>query len=220
MSELTAQTLIEHVCRSVTRTENNASFISPEALAISGMSSPKVRHLVNNLCSHPDISYLEVGSWKGSTLCAALSGNHLRRACAYENFAEFTDPAHCESSLSIRDQLLANISAHRGDNLVELVEADFFTQAPPPGEKFNVYLYDGIHTAPAHYYQPNAVKPHLARFAIILVDDWFCEVSNPKQMTLRAFDAFGYYIHLFIELPKGNVDGYWGGQGLFVVENR
>lgn len=39
------------------------------------MSSPKVRHLLNNLCSLPSTSYLEIGTWKGSTWISALFQN-------------------------------------------------------------------------------------------------------------------------------------------------
>jgi hypothetical protein len=82
-----------------------------------------------------------------------------------------------------------------------------------------VYLYDGVHTPESQYSHLSTIKPYLARNAIILVDDWFCGYSHPKVNTLRGFNDFGYAVKAFIELPLGTVDGYWGGQGLFVVEN-
>lgn len=119
--------LITQACRAVSDAEAGRSRVSADVLKIHGMSSPKVRHLVNNLCAFDGCSYLEVGSWKGSTLCSALSGNTLSRAVAFENFAEFTDPEHCEGSTSIRDQLLENVKKYKGINSVDVVEADFFT---------------------------------------------------------------------------------------------
>jgi len=46
-------------------------------LSVQGMSDASIRHLLNNLCSAPGTRYLEVGSWRGSTLTACLSGNEV-----------------------------------------------------------------------------------------------------------------------------------------------
>ncbi len=51
-----------------------SSSLTQQILNIDGMSSPKVRHFLNNLCSLPGTSYLEIG-WKGSTWISALYGN-------------------------------------------------------------------------------------------------------------------------------------------------
>ena len=40
------------------------------------MSDASVRHLINNLASAPGTRYLEVGSWRGSTLASALGGGN------------------------------------------------------------------------------------------------------------------------------------------------
>src|SRR4051812_30601409 len=70
-----ATDLVAHVKRAISEADEGRSRISPAALAIEGMSSPKVRHLLNNLCAFDACRYLEVGSYKGSTLCAAMSNN-------------------------------------------------------------------------------------------------------------------------------------------------
>jgi hypothetical protein len=45
-------------------------------LDLEGMSDASVRHLINNLASAPGTRYLEVGSWRGSTLASALGGGN------------------------------------------------------------------------------------------------------------------------------------------------
>lgn len=212
--------LISHVCESVNKAEHLQSRASPAVLSVDGMSSPKVRHLLNNLCSMPDCCYLEVGSWKGSTLCSALDGNTLGRACAVENFSEFTDPVHCSSDQSIAEQFHANLEAFKGPNSIEFINGDYFNVPLPPGRPFNVYFYDGAHTEQTQYYQIHRALPHLANRFVLLVDDWFCKVSLPQKNTFRALGDCGLYVHLFIELPEGITGGYWSGQGLFVVEKR
>lgn len=217
---MTLQETIAHVCQSVARAEAQKSCVSDAVLSIDGMSSPRIRHLLNNLCNFDGCRYLEVGSWKGSTLCSALKNNRLDRACAYENFAEFTDNDHRQGA-TIRDQLLQNIEAHRGNNTVELVEKDFFESPPAASDRpFNIYLYDGQHTKETQYFQVERVKKSLNTISVMVVDDWFCSVSTPKDMTFRALHDFGFYIHQFIELPSGFETGYWGGQGLFIVEKK
>lgn len=216
---MTAQDLVSHACHSVIEANQQRSRVAPAILQLDGMSSPKVRHLINNLCGLPDCSYLEVGSWKGSTLCSALSGNSLARACAVENFAEFVDPQHCAGK-SIQDQLNENIATHKGASEVQLVEGDFFTVKLPPGRPFNVYLYDGVHTPESQYLQLRRALPALANRFVLLVDDWFCSVSRPMAMTTRCINELNLRIHLYIELPRGFADGYWGGQGLFVLEKQ
>jgi hypothetical protein len=216
LSELTS-----HVCRAVANANECRSGVSAGVLDLPGMSSPKVRHLINNLCAFPDCSYLEVGSWKGSTLCSAMDGQLLKRVCAYENFLEFADPVYQGESGTIEAQLEGNIECFRGMNRVELKKMDFF-EASPAAEPclFNVYLYDGMHIPQTQYVHLKVAKPALARYFVLLVDDWFCDVSKPNEITFKALNDFSFYIHAFIELPAGKDDGYWGGQGLFILENR
>ena len=66
------QALIAHVCMSIERAEKHLSRLYEDVLQIDGMSSAKVRHFLNNLCSKPNTHYLEIGVWKGSTFLASL----------------------------------------------------------------------------------------------------------------------------------------------------
>jgi len=57
-------------------------------LQMSGMSGSKTRHFYNNLCSFPDITYLEIGTWKGSTVCSAICNNISTVVCI-DNFNKY-----------------------------------------------------------------------------------------------------------------------------------
>ena len=68
------------------------------------------------------------------------------------------------------------------------------------------------------YIHLRIVKRHLARYFILLVDDWECQISKAEKMTFRAIEDFEFKTHLYIRLPSGE-DQYHCGQGLFVLEN-
>jgi hypothetical protein len=211
--------ILKHASESVSFSLNNESGINSDVLAMDGMSSPKIRHLINNLCSKKEISYFEVGSWKGSTFCSALSNNILNNAACCENFSEFTIENIKKYNKTIKEELLENIQKfNNNNNSFDLFEEDFFKKDFNLQNKYNVYLYDGIHTVESQYYQLSVAKKFLDKYSIMIVDDWICKISKPKAATFKALNDFKFYIHAFIELPNGE-DGYWNGQGLFVIEN-
>jgi len=70
-----AQALIEHVKKSIRNAYIGDSKLNNDILMLNGMSSSKVRHLLNNLCALPEASYLEIGVWQGSTFISALYQN-------------------------------------------------------------------------------------------------------------------------------------------------
>ncbi len=191
------------------------SSINDEILNLTGMSSPKIRHFLNKLCQNLDINYLEVGSFQGSTLCSALFNNKINKAFAFENFSEFSDQQD-------KIILLSNIKKFKNETEVNLIEDDFFNYQLDNIKNIDIYFYDGVHTINHQYWHFNKIKNSLSDVSIILVDDWFCQVSKPKEASLKAIRDFGFNVHLFCELPKNenNVLNYHGGLGVFVVSKK
>ena len=70
--------LIEHVKQSIQNAELGISQLNSKILNLEGMSSDKVRHFLNNICSLEHGNYLEIGVWKGSTFISALYKNKLQ----------------------------------------------------------------------------------------------------------------------------------------------
>lgn len=69
---------IDVVKESLEKSLNYESQLTPFVLDVHGMSGKKYRHFINNVVSSiSDARYLEVGSWKGSTLCAAIFNNNV-----------------------------------------------------------------------------------------------------------------------------------------------
>jgi hypothetical protein len=67
----------KHIEEAFSNAELNISKITNDIINIEGMSGKKTRHFYNNLVSMSDARYLEIGVWKGSTVCAAMCENNL-----------------------------------------------------------------------------------------------------------------------------------------------
>jgi Methyltransferase domain len=135
---------------------------------IDGMSGARYRHFINTLVrSLGQPGYLEVGSWMGSTLCAAIHGNAVR-ALAIDDWSQFGGP---------KDAFLANVARFRTPEAqVAFLEGDFravpfqdlAAQLPP----FEVYLFDGPHEEVDQYDGLIRALPVLADPFIFICDDW------------------------------------------------
>lgn len=113
--------------------------------------------------------YVEVGSFKGRSICGATQGVSGGPFYVLENFLEFGmlgDEARAE--------LMTNLARHCADKDVRLIDGDAFATLTRPGmiaEPVGVYFYDGEHTRLSHYLALGVIEPLLADEALILVDD-------------------------------------------------
>jgi hypothetical protein len=187
------------------------SRLGPDALAMEGLSSPAVRHLLNNLCAAADVNYLEVGTYKGSTLVAASFGNP-GRFTAVDDFSEFGHMGVREDFAAVRERFAraCRFTFH---------EADCWTAALRrrlPRE-VNVYFYDGGHRFEDQYRAFTHFHPVFADTFIAVVDDW--NSATVRQATRAAFADLGYRtLHereLFTKLWIRDL--WWNGLLLAVV---
>lgn len=157
---------------------NGQSKIPADLLALQGMSGQKYRKFINNLVElTPDASYLEVGSWAGSTLCSAIHNNKVR-AMAIDNWSEFGGP---------RDQFFANVGKFAGPSAaVSFLNSDFRAVRFDAIGTFNIYLFDGPHSKKDQYDGMALAKPALDDVSVVIVDDWnWLEVRNGTFDALR-----------------------------------
>ncbi|MDQ2852496.1 MAG: class I SAM-dependent methyltransferase [Actinomycetota bacterium] len=116
-----------------------------------------------------DESYLEVGTFKGRSLCAAAQDNDDKTFLAMENFMEFG-----MAGREARAELEGNIRRYTSERSVTLMEGDCFelmTELGSNTKPVGVYFYDGEHTLLAQYLALAVVEPLLADEALVLVDD-------------------------------------------------
>jgi hypothetical protein len=154
--------IISHVDRSFTNAELYISNISQEILDIHGMTGEKTRHFYNNLLNVSNARYLEIGTWKGSSVCSAMYNNSAKVVCI-DNWSQFEGP---------KDEFLKNFNKFKGKNDAIFIEDDCFKVDVSSLPKFNIYMYDGEHSHANHY---NALVHYyecLDNTFIFIIDDW------------------------------------------------
>ena len=107
---------IKHVEHALNNADQNISFISEEIKSIEGMTGEKTRHFYNNLLNMDDARYLEIGTWKGSSVCSAMYGNKADIICI-DNWLLFDGP---------KQDFLNNFNKFMGNNRGLFIEEDCF----------------------------------------------------------------------------------------------
>lgn len=156
--------LINHIELSLKKTEKNISNIDNDILNIDGMSGKKTRHFYNNICSMKDARYLEIGVWKGSSLCAAMSNNHNLICLAIDNWSEFGGP---------KKDFFINFNKYKVSG-AKFIEKNCWDIDSNNIGKFNIYMYDGNHSQQSHFNALTHFLNCLDDEFIFLVDDWNC----------------------------------------------
>ena len=154
--------LISHIDTAFERAEQGLSNITHDIISMEGMTGTKTRHFYNNLLNHSDIRYLEIGTWKGSSVCSAMYHNHALVTCI-DNWSEFQGP---------KAIFLENFEKYKGENNATYIENDCFEIDTKTLPSYNVFLYDGDHTKESHYKALTHYYNCLDDSFVFIVDDW------------------------------------------------
>jgi hypothetical protein len=125
----------EHIDKSFEHAENFESKIDDRILYMDGMTGRKTRHFYNNLLNIDDARYLEIGTWKGSSVCSGMCGNKAKVLCI-DNWSQFGGP---------KQEFLSNFNRYKGENDAQFIEGDCYTVDTSNLPKFNIYMYDVEH---------------------------------------------------------------------------
>jgi hypothetical protein len=109
--------LRQHIETAFEKAKRNESKITTGILNMQGMSGIKTRHFYNNLLNRDDARYLEIGTWKGSSVCSAMCENKATVVCI-DNWSEFDGP---------KNEFLINFNTYKGENDARFIEQDCFT---------------------------------------------------------------------------------------------
>jgi hypothetical protein len=193
----------KHLIDSINLAYEEKSRVTERTLDMVGMSTPKVRHLINNIASLDDCRYLEVGLFKGATFCAANDGNEELVSVGIENFSEFQDENHTREGMSVRDTFWKNVTPilQHASHRAKIIEQDCFSINPSSLGKFNVYFYDGNHSFDMQRNAFHHFNNALDKIFICIIDDWFDTTNGPYDGTFRAFKELGYKARYLEELP-------------------
>ena len=167
------ETYKTHIETSFENAENYTSKITIDIINMEGMSGTKTRHFYNNLLSIPDARYLEIGTWKGSSVCSAMCGNKAKVTCI-DNWSEFGGP---------KNEFLMNFEKFKGENEASFIENDCYSVDVYKLPKINMYMYDGNHTNENHYKALLHYYNCLDDIFIFIVDDWNWKEVRDGTMT-------------------------------------
>ena len=154
---------------------NTSNFV-PDKYSIQGLSSNRIRHFLNSLCSHDDAVYLELGTFIGSTFFAATMGNKAK-CFGVDDFSEpnvkpIVDRGQWTECGNPYDTLVTNWKKYENGNATfvkasvdELTEEDF------EGSKPNILFYDADHDMMQQMNNLNHLLPFMDDKFILVVDD-------------------------------------------------
>jgi hypothetical protein len=144
-----------------------------------GMTGTKTRHFYNNLLNKEDARYLEIGTWKGSSVCSAMCDNNAMVVCI-DNWSEFGGPMN---------EFLVNFNKYKGTNNARFIEQDCFKVDTDLLPKINIYLYDGEHSHNSHFKALVHYYKCLDDVFIFIVDDWnWKQVRDGTMHSLELLD--------------------------------
>ena len=185
---------------------------------VPGLSSLGKLALLRLAARHlgPGEAYLEVGSWKGLSIIAAMLGNADAPFFAIESF-----DGYGVRGREAREALRRNVEAWVGPGRLRLLEGDFVALLRRPGllpHPVGVYFYDADHSPLGQYLALALAEPHLADEAIVIVDDTASPaVARATDRYVRGRDAY----ELLADLPGSPAGGrWWNGLRVFAFRRR
>jgi predicted O-methyltransferase YrrM len=195
----------EDYVNSVSPNDRRMSIINE--LGINGMNTENIRFAINELVRKYAKTYLEVGSYHGSSLISAAKYNDGVRCIAIDNFSQF-DPKGENKQI-----LLNNIQKAEAKN-IELLDDDYEMGITnlfknEPDLKIDAYFYDGEHSYENQLNGLNIIVPHLSEKCIIFVDDTnYGRVTKANNEWLSNNRDFR---NINISTPKNGHNTWWNG---------
>lgn len=197
-----ADELAQHLDLAFENAEKNQSKITAEIIDMEGFTGLKTRHFYNNLLSKNSIRYLEIGTWKGSSVCSAMCNNTASVVCI-DNWSEFGGP---------RDEFIKNFLKYKGENSAEFFEADCFSVNTSKLPKFNAFMYDGSHSFDSHYKALVHYYNCLDHIFIFIVDDWNWDfVREGTLESVKKLNLTTLYQKEIYTPENATKDTWWNG---------
>jgi hypothetical protein len=211
--------VIQNLARSVLQEHGDFSDVK-HLVDVRGMSGPKVCNFLNRLVAGMprDECYLEVGTWRGLTLCSAALGNSGKVCVANDKFHLWLKGRgvgfrakkalmrnmhrYKESSAEIQMHMMANWRFYRKP------------RAPLP---VGVFFYDGEHSYENTRWGISRAAPWLADRCVLVVDDWEnSETQIATEHGIRDAEYRALWSRVLGE--HTGPDDWWNGLGVFYLE--
>jgi hypothetical protein len=196
------------------KANSDDSTLPAEIFKYLGMSGDRTRRFYNAICSRPNTSYLEIGTWYGSSSISAMYGNSVN-ATFIDNWSQFGgNMTHLTTALE----------KYKGNGTYRLIESDAWAVNHTDLGLFDVYLYDGPHEYDDHYNAISHYIQHIKDGGIVMIDDWnWDRVRNGTLDAFRDLNIDIIYKHeVLTDVKDFNVNDrsnapWWNGIGIFVI---
>jgi predicted O-methyltransferase YrrM len=172
---------------------------------VPGLTRPNNLALLNTAASKLPAgeTYVEVGSFRGTSLIAAMLGNEGKAFIAIDDFS-MRDASRRALEENLRRFGLEDATILEGDAF-DILRDDAF-----PPESVGVYYYDAAHTYEQQLDGLRLAEPYLAPRALLIVDDtdWdFVAEATRDYLTMEP------RAELILELPgkKAGRPEWWEG---------
>lgn len=179
-----------------------------ETFGVDGMNTPNIRGLINHFAKNANC-YVEIGSYQGSTLCAAAYNNENTKVIGVDNFSWANKKGRNEQILK---------EATKRFNNVEFLKMDCFEAIDvliDRKEKVDVFFYDGNHTYKDTTLAMAKMHDIMTRDGIMIVDD--TNMGNKDwndvigQAVIDFAKAFDYEIIFQKQTAKNGSPDWWNG---------
>jgi len=126
MTQLTIKEWQVILKKSIHNADRQTSKLSGFYKEVFGLTSPRIKDLLNNICDHESVKYLEMGVFRGSTLIAA-SVNDSKISYGIDNFSYSPYDAaiwNKDGWPSIKRAAKDNIERARIEKKVKIIQGD------------------------------------------------------------------------------------------------
>ena len=192
---------------------------------VPGLSSARVRHFLNNLCSQEGAVYLEVGVYAGSTFCAAIQNNDMVAAYANDNWSQPNlQPAREGIEVPLYDvnvntfvqNLQENITTDSLEFDVQVLNGD----SSKLGKKdfkhdVNIIFYDGDNSEKKMLEFFRNMLEYTANVFTLVIDD--ANIEDNVRITKTWVEEHGIKILYERELLNDQEDVNMWWNGLYVL---
>ena len=212
-----------HVETCIDAFENSGKYLSNHTSEpVPGLTSPRVRHFLNNICSQEGAVYLEIGVFAGSTFCAAIENNDMVAAYANDTWQEpELQPEREDLNIDVvgdMDTFISNvekvsenldfdISVLKGE--CEGLNKDNFQH------KVNIIFYDGDNDPTVMWRFFNTIDAYTDDVFTLIIDDANSELN--VKTTKEFVNQTGWNVLYERELLNNQEDENMWWNGLYVL---
>ncbi len=217
--------LIKHIDDSIEWGKLEVSKLTQDILDIHGITSNKVRCLLNNICNIDGAKYLEVGVFRGATFCSAIYGNDIF-ATGIDNFMspnlmprgisqKLGNYYKHNIDITPQEEFISNVKKYGDINKISVYKTDYQSFDFQSLTNYDIIFYDGETKFHDQYIALTNMLPIFSDETILIMDDWNWDSG--------ALEKFLDNNHLHVlhskELFTSGEDSqdFWNGLGIFLI---